>query len=111
MVRYKDENGQVVVVDNGTLVDENGNEISVENNIDDNTMSITVIAEQLKSAQEVINKIVNDNEKITKTLDDLKKEYTQQFFNNTNNADKPNNTDEKDEKKETKSLKDVADMF
>ena len=35
MVRYKDENGQVVVIDNGTLVDENGNEISIENKIDD----------------------------------------------------------------------------
>lgn len=110
MVRYKDENGEIVVVENATVVDENGNEIETPEQGNDNLISISVIADELKSAQEIISRLVQENETISKSLEELKKAYTNEFFNNSKNEK------EKEKEKETETetvatMSEVANMF
>lgn len=109
MVRYKDENGEIIVVENATIVDENGNEIETQGQGNDNLISISVIADELKSAQEIISRLVQENETISKTLEELKKAYTNEFFNNSKEDEKEKETETETETVATMS--EVANMF
>ena len=110
MVRYKDENGQIVVIENGVIVDENGNEIETSETGNDNTLSISVIANELKSLQDIVSTLTVENETISKSLEELKKAYTQEFFN-SNPKEKDEDPEDPEDEKETTSLSEVAKMF
>lgn len=110
MVRYKDENGQIVVIENGVVVDENGNEIETSEAGNDNTLSISVIANELKSLQDIVSTLTVENETISKSLEELKKAYTKEFFN-SNPKEKDEDPEDPEDEKETTSISEVAKMF
>lgn len=105
MFKYKNADGEIITVEDGELIIEPTTETNTETKdtasdggLDETKYDFNTVVDTVKEMKRVIDKLVSDGSDMKKSLDELKKAYTEDFINGGSEEDTGN------EKKEDVSI-------
>ena len=100
MFKYKNADGEIITVEDGELITdpaETGSkteETADDGGLDENKYDFNTVVDAVKEIKRVVAKLVSDGSDMKKSLDDLKKAYTEDFINGAEDTGNESKEDE-----------------
>lgn len=89
MFKYKNADGEIITVEDGEIITEptetgtESEDTASDGGVDETKYDFNTLVDTVKGMKSVIDTLVSDGSDMKKSLDELKKAYTEDFINGT----------------------------